>query len=294
MPAQRLPRQRSPGRWTARHASQKRSSQQRNRKHAERAAISPVWTLEPEERSRRDLLRHEVVETAGTLAGGLLALLNRTGGIPPDLWRDPYALGFIYCVIGGLSLHAGIEGADLPEVMSAAFGAVLDQTRHRLTETAGSETAKSETAKRTAENAEAIDINDPTPKDSIQGHDGLNRLAAAIALLSQEDSDFTAGLDAGDKIIAVTLGYADYDDDPAVIEARRDAAALSDSSSDTPSDRPADTSPEGPGAENLAAAELDSFAAAQLSRDEATILCLQQRLFCVELRRRLAPAAWLH
>lgn len=367
---------------------------------------------------RRNFLRHEVVETAGTLAGGLLALLRRSGDVPRDLWREPYALGFIYCVIGGLSLHAGIDEEDLPDVMSAAFGAVLDRTHPRAATGAGSDPAG--VAAREASHADDlpddpladIDISwdgleddlaegevigivigddgeldilfeeddednedwkggassendwtagdepvgdgsggdrpdhsgpdhsgaghrrsdgngsdgnrfdsdaldgdaldglaDDDLKDDGRGSDGrgndgdgvgerlhrarlhragLNRLATAIALMTEENSDFIAGVDAGDKVIAVTLGYSDYDDDAAVIDARRDAAVLAAAGREPPDWSDTLMS------DDLTAEDLDSFAAAQLSRDEATILCLQQRLFCHELRRRLTGSTWLH
>lgn len=143
---------------------------------------------------RRDHLRREVVDIARTAVATLTALLHETGTVPPGIWRDPYALGFVYCLIGGLALHAGAEEEELADLMRDSFLALAAETN--------------------------------------EGEDGLDLLNRAIELIVAEDDDFLDGLHAGDKVTALALGYEDYDDDDDVIEARRRAADVTHLMSD--------------------------------------------------------------
>jgi len=170
---------------------------------------------------RRDP-QDEAVLAASAAVHSMIALMHQTGGVPQGLWRDPYALGFIYCIVGGFSIHAGTEEDELTDVITDSF-------------------------------------------TEVAGADGTDILLCAIDLMLDEDADFIAGLQAGDKVVAVALGYPDYDKDSDVIDARKRGNDMTSVMSEW---RTAET-------------------AGLPHPDEAAVLYLQQRLFCHEVRRRL-------
>lgn len=170
---------------------------------------------------RRDP-QDEAVLAASAAVHSMISLLHQTGGVPQGLWRDPYALGFIYCVVGGFSVHAGTDEDELTDVITDSF-------------------------------------------TEVAGPDGTDILLCAIDLMLGEDADFIAGLQAADKVVAVALGYPDYDNDADVIDARKRGRDLTRLMS------------EWQAAED----------AGLLHPDEAAVLYLQQRLFCHEVRKRL-------
>ncbi|HVI87246.1 MAG TPA: hypothetical protein VM659_03035 [Dongiaceae bacterium] len=170
---------------------------------------------------RRDP-QDEAVLAASAAVHSMIALMHHTGGVPQGLWRDPYALGFIYCIVGGFSIHAGTEEDDLTDVITDSF-------------------------------------------TEVAGPDGTDVLLCAIDLMLEEDADFIAGLQAGDKVVAVALGYPDYDKDADVIDARKRGSDLT----------------------GLMSEWKTAEAAGLINPDEAAVLYLQQRLFCHEVRRRL-------
>jgi len=170
---------------------------------------------------RRDP-QDEAVLAASAAVHSMISLLHQTGGVPQGLWRDPYALGFIYCVVGGFSVHAGTEEDDLTDVITDSF-------------------------------------------TEVAGPDGTDILLCAIDLMLDEDADFIAGLQAGDKVVAVALGYPDYDKDADVIDARKRGRDLT----------------------SLMEEWQTAEEAGLLHPDEAAVLYLQQRLFCHEVRKRL-------
>ena len=79
------------------------------------------------------------------------------------------------------------------------------------------------------------------------------------------DQALRLGLQAGDKVVAVALGYPDYDKDADVIDARKRGRDLT----------------------SLMSEWQTAEDAGLLHPDEAAVLYLQQRLFCHEVRRRL-------
>lgn len=359
----------------------------------------------------------ELVRLTSGAVISLLGLAEETGGVPAGLWRDPYALGFVYGTVCGLSVRvlaaedaelaplsaeppafsdlelddwlqraladdgasgdepggpqqkaeqkagqksdqadapstgqmngrpvgaaeieaveAAVARHDLAGVMSDSFDDILQFSRSEFSEPVG----RAEDAEAGASNAGDINASDFDAGDihvddadaddaasvGAAGESGAEVLARAADLMLCEQPDFLEGLRAADKVVAVALGFPDYDADIDVITARRradaariDPAALGLSAQGAIDGVPANLDPvalklgriemrsddmiiditkliagspehddendDGAGA----AVDEEGGDLYLLSQDEAAVLYLQERLFCQEVRRRLA------
>ncbi|MDY0884698.1 hypothetical protein ACFPL7_03225 [Dongia soli] len=289
----------------------------------------------------------ELVRLTSGAVISLLGLAEETGGVPNDMWRDPYALGFVYGTVCGLSVRVlASEDAELAPVMetvedsedpAASDSDLLDSD---LIDSVAVETAvaKHDLAGVMSESfhdilqfsyaelsaAPSLEGDLPDEMDgreagtqSTAEDNGAVVLARAADLMLAEQPDFLDGLRAADKVVALALGFPDYDADVDVIDARRRADAaridLADIGMNAPGvdGLPADPGDLGsgklpargddmiiditkliadPDEEAEEASDFDDGAGDLylLSQDEAAVLYLQQRLFCREIRRRLS------
>lgn len=305
----------------------------------------------------------ELVRLTSGAVISLLGLAEETGGVPNGMWRDPYALGFVYGTVCGLSVRVlASEDAELAPAMEAPM------MEAPVAETQAQETRAEESAADTGTGEDEIIDSDaveaavarhdlagvmsesfhdilqfscielsaaPSLEDDMLEDDednvadeenaaddnGAVVLARAADLMLAEQPDFLDGLRAADKVVALALGFPDYDADVDVMDARRRADAARIDLADVGINAAAiDGIPADIGTDDLrsgkmeirgddmiidisrliAGTDMDDDAEDAfddeagngdlylLSQDEAAVLYLQQRLFCREIRRRLS------
>ena len=306
----------------------------------------------------------ELVRLTSGAVISLLGLAEETGGVPNGMWRDPYALGFVYGTVCGLSVRVlAAEDAELapaaleapmteaPVTETQAQGARADESAAETdsaddelldTDAVEAAVARHDLAGVMSESFHDIlhfscmelsaapsleddmlddDEDNAADEEDAADDNGAVVLARAADLMLAEQPDFLDGLRAADKVVALALGFPDYDADIDVIDARRRAdAARIDLADVGMSTTTIDGIPADIGTDDLRSgklemrgddmiidigrlitgSDLDDDAEEAfddeagngdlylLSQDEAAVLYLQQRLFCREIRRRLS------
>ncbi len=135
------------------------------------------------------ITRRKATATAIQATFPIIKTLEISGPLPSQFWSNPYALGYLYWTIGAFA-----KAATSGKVAGQDMGRCLIDTFTKISGRNGSE---------------------------------ITRLTTDMA--SQQVPDFVCGMRDAEKVIAVTYGSRDFDNDPDVISAVAIADAMGNS-----------------------------------------------------------------